>query len=142
MMVGAQGDEIPRVIVIVISIKMMDFNNQVPTANTTLALMVNEARCSIVFIGLVVGVVLSGPIKTIVTSSAASLLIRVFKCSALRTRSSKLRVFDTFQNMPRQVGFCYFPFTMRAWNFGVYATLLEISKGVWMNHDLSIVREV
>jgi hypothetical protein len=78
MMIGAQGDEIPRVIVIVISVKMMNFNNQVPTANTTLALMVNEARCSIVFIGLIVGVVLTGPIKTIVTSRAASLLIRVF----------------------------------------------------------------
>jgi hypothetical protein len=27
MMIGAQGDEIPGVIVIVISIKMMNFNN-------------------------------------------------------------------------------------------------------------------
>jgi hypothetical protein len=78
VMIGAQGDEIPRIIVIVISIKMMDFNNQVPTANTTLALMVDKACCSIVFISLVVGIILPGSIKTIVAGGAASLFIRVF----------------------------------------------------------------
>jgi hypothetical protein len=107
---------------------MMDFNNQVPTANTALTFMVNEAGCSIVFIGLIVRVVLTGPIKAIVTSGAASLLIGMFKGSALGARSPKLRIFDTFRNMPRQVWFCYFSFTVRTRDLGVNAPTLEIGE--------------
>jgi hypothetical protein len=96
MVIGAQGDKIPRVIVIVISIKMVNFNNQVPITDTTFALMINEACCSIVFVGLVVGVIFSGPVKAVVATSAASLLARVFEDTAVGTRVTKLRIFYTF----------------------------------------------
>ena len=40
MVVGAQGDEIPRIIVIVVAIKVVNLNNQVPIAYATFAFMV------------------------------------------------------------------------------------------------------
>lgn len=100
MVVGAQGDEIPGVIVIVIAVKVMDFHYQVPTANTAFAFVVEEASGSIVFVGPVVRVILPAPVKAIIAGSAAGLFIRVFERATLGAWSPKLRVFRTFEDVP------------------------------------------
>jgi len=123
-MIGAQGDEIPRVVVVVITIKVMNLNNQIPTTHATFTFMVYKTCSSVVFISLVVRIILSRPVKTIVTSGATCLLVGVFQGLTLRARCSKLGIFDAFKDMPREVWFCNLAFTMRTRNFRVYATFL------------------
>ena len=68
VVIRAQGDEIPWVIVGVVSIKVMHLNNQVPSAHAALTLMVVEADGLVVVTPLVVRVVEARPVKAIVAA--------------------------------------------------------------------------
>ena len=68
VVIRAQGDEIPWVIVGVVSIKVMHLNNQVPSAHAALTLMVVEADGLVVITPLVIRVVEARPVKAIVAA--------------------------------------------------------------------------
>jgi len=95
---------------------MMNFNNQTPTAHTTLFFMVVKTNGSVVVAPFMVWIVQPRSKQTVVTSRATSLFIGMLKRSTLRTRGAKLRVLNTLFRMTLKERFSNLSVTVRALN--------------------------